>query len=63
MPVYIVTVYVTDPDGLPMKPSIHHDQAESEEAFKNQIRDWWISRYGVDSEPTFGPISLAKEQS
>jgi hypothetical protein len=63
MPIYIATIYPTDPDGLPMLPVVTRDEADSEEAFKTLVRDWWISRYGVDSEPDFGPIGLSKDQS
>lgn len=63
MPIYIATVYVRDPTGERMKPSIHVDEAESPEDFKALVRDWWITRYGVDSEPEFGPVGLSKRQT
>jgi len=62
MPIYIATIYPTGPDGLPMLPVITRDEAESEEAFVIKIREWWITRYGRESDPEFGPVGLAKDQ-
>jgi len=63
MPIYIATIYPVDPNGRPTKPLIRREEASSEEEFVIKIRDWWVHRYGVDAEPDFGPISLAKDQS
>jgi len=62
MPIYIATIYPHNPDGRPTKPLIAREAAESEDAFVAKIREWWISRYGKESDPDFGPISLAKDQ-
>jgi len=62
MPIYIATLYVRDPSGTYLPPHVHRDEAESPEAFMIKIREWWITRYGRESDPEFGPIGLAKDQ-